>query len=68
MDDVKDLRPVIKDILAVFEKHGFTNPAVAVAFTADQDHHQVHWMTNVSRGDGIRLLVETAAKMTAKAN
>lgn len=37
--------------------------AFTVAFTTSKDQQEVHWISNVSREDGINLLQSTADKM-----
>jgi hypothetical protein len=41
---------------------------LAIAFTLAPEYDEVHWVTNVSRRDGIELFRATAAKMIAETN
>lgn len=66
--DKGDLTRLAEDPEAVFEHHGFENPAMAVAFTLPEDRRNVHWVTNVKRTDGIKLFAATAEKMQSKIN
>ena len=70
MNDIQSkLRPLAKEIEAVIMKHtGGEKPGMAVAITLPPDYEEVHWITNLSRADGINLLASTARKMTAQAN
>lgn len=65
--NVDDLTPLAKDIERVFLNHfGWMRggkPAIAIAFTLPPNYTDVHWVTNVSRVDGIELFQETANKM-----
>lgn len=65
---IGDLTDMANDIKVVFEKHGIKDPAFAIAFTASPDYRTVHWVTNVSRTDGIKLMKATSEKMTYTAN
>jgi len=57
-----------KDLEQVFEKYFGETPAMAIAFTLEVDHREVHWVTNVAREDGIRIFKDTAEKMQAQLN
>ena len=65
---MRDLTNLTKDIAKVFEAYGLPKPALAIAFTIPDDRKEVHWVTNVSREDGIKLFRETADKMVTKSN
>ena len=66
---MKNLTEVLDDIIVVMEAHGIPKPAVAIAFTAaNEDYLECHWMTNVTRTEGITLFKETAEKMIARTN
>ena len=66
---MKDLTPMLKEIVAVMELHGVKKPAIAIAFTAEnEDYQECHWATNVSRENGITLFKETANKMISQTN
>jgi len=61
---IKDLSPMVKDIVDVMKAHGVDDPAIAIAFTAKNENYSTcHWATNVSRKDGITLFTETAENM-----
>ncbi len=64
-----DLTKLATDLEAVFKKHFKERPGMAVAFTLpSRDAQDVHWVTNLSRGNGIALFRDTAAKMAAQVN
>lgn len=49
---------------AIEEFTGTKQPVVAIAFTLKEtDYKEVHWITNISRSEGIRLFREVANKM-----
>ncbi len=66
--DKGDLTDLANDIKKVFEAHGFEDPALAVAFTLPENRQKAHWVTNVRREDGIRLMTMTAQQMQSKIN
>jgi len=66
--DKGDLTELAKDIEQVFRDHGFEEPAFAVSFNLPEDRRNVHWVTNMRRNDGIRLLAATAQKMQSEVN
>ena len=43
-------------------------PTLAIAFSLPPDYEDVHWVTNVSRDNGIQLFEQTAKKMIAQTN
>jgi len=57
-----DLTQMAKDIVSVMELYFGEKPAVAIAFSLSTDE-DVHWVTNVSRQDGLMLFNRTAKKM-----
>ena len=59
---VGDFTQLAKDIEKVFEDRFKGRPAMALAFTLPPDYDEVHWVTNVSRVDGINLFKETVAR------
>ena len=63
-----DLTPFCKEVEALVKRHFGKRAALAIAFTLSPDYDEVHWVTNVSRGDGIRLFAATAARMKAERN
>ncbi len=66
---MKDLQPMLAEIIEVMEAHGMKEPAISIAFTIKQENYKnVHWATNVSRANGIKLFKETADKMIAQTN
>ena len=56
----KEIQRIVSEFFDLVDK-----PGMAVAFTLPPDYQDVHWITNVSREDGIKLFEETAAKMRA---
>ena len=66
VSNVGDLRPLAKELEEVFKKRFRGKPAMAIAFTLPPDYEEVHWITNLSREDGITLFTETAQKMRNK--
>lgn len=62
-----DLTDLAKELEAVFMRRFKGKPAMAIAFTLPPDYKEIHWITNVSREDGITILAETALKMDATA-
>lgn len=60
----------MKDLKGVFKKHlGQEDIAIAVCFTLPSENwERVHWATNVSRTDGIKLFRESANAMNTKMN
>jgi len=66
--DAGDLSGLAQDLKDVFEEHGFKDPALAVAFTLPEDRQKAHWVTNVRREDGIRLMAMTAQQMQTELN
>lgn len=59
-----DLTGILDDIIDVMQSHGIIKPAIAIAFTSENEKYQeCHWMTNVTRKDGITLFRDTADKM-----
>lgn len=63
-----DLTQLARDLEAVFLAYGLGKPALAIAFTLPPDYKETHWVTNVSREDGIELFQETANKMRIEAS
>ena len=66
--DKGDLTGLAEDIEAVFEKHGFSEPALGVAFTLPENRRKAHWVTNVPREQGVQLFGATAEQMQAERN
>ena len=62
---MKDLTPLAQDIIKVIELHfPDQHPAVGLVFTLkDENYKDAHWVTNMSREDGIVLFNNTAEKM-----
>lgn len=49
---------------AIEEFTGTKQPAMAIAFSLkESDYKEVHWITNISRSEGIELFREVANKM-----
>jgi len=65
---VGDLTDLANELYKVFENHGFSAPAMAIAFTLPPDYEICHWVTNVSREDGIEIFRNTATKMVSQTN
>lgn len=65
---VGDLTPLAKELEAVFSRHFGGRPAMAFAFALPPAYDDAHWVTNLSRQDGIILFEETAKKMKAQLN
>jgi len=65
---VGDLTELAKELEDVFQKHFDGRPAMSIAFTLPPDYKDVHWVTNVSRNDGVNLFRETANKMLSQIN
>ena len=66
--DAGDLTQIANDIEDLFEKNFGERAAIAVAFSLERNPRQVHWVTNVSRTQGITLFTKTAAKMLSQTN
>lgn len=65
---VGDLTALAKEIEQVFERHFGGKAALAIAFTLPPDYDDCHWVTNVNRADGVKLLAGTAKKMLSQTN
>jgi hypothetical protein len=57
-DLIKEIEKLFKDFLKTDKK-----PGLAIAMTLPPGYKDVHWMTNLSRDDGISLFQNTAKKM-----
>jgi len=68
LSNIGELTNIAKDIEAVFNKYYEGKPAFAIAFNLPPDRHEVHWVTNVDRMDGIFIMRETADKMQSQIN
>jgi hypothetical protein len=70
MKKIKDLTPTIEFIEEVLKLHFGTeeNIGMSIAYTLPPDYDGCHWITNLSREDGIKLFKETAEKMQAQIN
>lgn len=66
--NVGDLTPLSKELEAVIQKHFGCKPGMAIAFTLAPKYGTAHWVTNVSRENGIKLFKETAAAMQSQLN
>lgn len=64
--NVGDLMDLAKELEQVFMRRFRGRPAMAIAFTLPPDYDEVHWVTNISRQDGIKLFEKTALKMVAQ--
>ena len=65
---VGDLTDLAEEIIEVFRKRFGGDPSVAIAFQLGDDSDAVHWVTNVSREDGIQLFQFTAQSMINQTN
>lgn len=63
VSEVGDLTKFVKVVEALFEQQFGERPGLAIAFTLPGRSTDVHWVTNVSREDGIKLFEATAQKM-----
>ncbi len=68
VSNVGDLSSLAKEIEAVFKHRFGVRPAICIAFALPSDSHAVHWVTNVSRADGVKMFKETAEKMLRQTN
>ncbi len=68
VSSVGDLTNLAKELEEVFKRHFPGKPAMAIAFTLAPDYDVTHWVTNVSRDNGIKLFRDTADKMIAQTN
>jgi hypothetical protein len=66
--NVGDLTDLAVEIVNVIKAKFGGNPAIGVCFTLEDDRKEVHWVTNVSRVDGVNLFQNTAKKMIAQTN
>lgn len=70
---MKDLTQLANDLEEVFKRY-FKNcdddnrVGMAIAFTLPPDYMDVHWVTNLSRDQGIDLFESTATKMRSRLN
>jgi hypothetical protein len=55
-------------VLKLFELSGVGRPALIMAFTLPPNYDEVHWITNVTRKEGIQLMRDTATRMEAQQN
>ena len=65
---VGDLTNFAKKVERLFQKEFGRKAALAIAFTLEPDFDDCHWVTNVSREDGVALFSETAKKMLVQTN
>jgi len=64
---LKDLTPIHDDVKMAFEANGIELPAFVVVFTCKEtDYDTVHWVSNTSRNDSIKLLEELTERMKAE--
>lgn len=61
--NIGDLTKLATELEEVFKRYFRGKPAMAIAFTLPPDYKEVHWVTNISREDGIELFMNTALKM-----
>ena len=67
-EDAKMRTSLHEAVLQVFELFDVGKPALVMAFTLPPEYKQVHWITNVSRKEGIVLMRDTATAMEAQQN
>ncbi len=67
---ISDLRVFTKKIEKLFadEFCAGEKPSMVIAFTVPPEYNFVHYMSNVTRSDGIKLLQATAERMIAQTN
>ena len=67
---VGDLTSLAKALEHIIRAHFETEerPTMAIAFSLPPDYKDVHWVTNISRSDGIELFEKTAKKMISQTN
>jgi len=64
---IGDITPLHKDIKLAFEANKIDLPAFVVVFTCKEtDYDTVHWVSNTSRNDSIKLLEELTERMKAE--
>lgn len=69
MDKDEIMRTTLHEaVLKLFEVGGLGKPALIMAFTLPPDYKELHWITNVTRKQGIEIMRETATKMEAQQN
>ena len=69
MDKDEIMRTTLHEaVLELFKVGGFGKPALIMAFTLPPDYQELHWITNVTRKQGIEIMRETANKMEAQQN
>jgi hypothetical protein len=68
VSDLGDLTVVAKDVEQTFDAYGFADVAFAMVFTVPADRRQAHWVTNVSRRDGMQMLSGALRRMQAQMN
>ena len=65
---VGDLSGLSNDIKKVFEKHGFNDPALGIAFTLPENRQMIHFVTNVHRQECAIMFYSAAGQMIVKKN
>lgn len=66
---VGDLTGICKAVESAIEEITGQKPAVAIVFQMPAvDGNDTHWVTNVNRTDGVKLLMDTALKMQSGMN
>jgi len=66
--NIGDLTNLAQDLEKVFKKHFGVRPAMTIAFTLGPKYDTAHWVTNVARMDGIKLMREAAGRMQSQLN
>ena len=58
-----ELTSIMADFEEALWEYFGQKPSIAVALAAPPDYNTAHWLTNVTRSDGIELFERTAAQM-----
>lgn len=61
-------RKVEQLLIDEFCKGSTDKPGIAIAFTLPPDYSISHYVTNLTRADGIKLFMATAEKMISQTN
>lgn len=60
---MEDLTEFAKQLEELFIERFGRRPMMVIVFTLPPDCDRAHWVTNVTRTDGIRIVEETAEQM-----
>ena len=61
--DLGDLTPLLKDIIEVFEKHGYDAPAISLCFTVEDDRRVAHHVTNTDHEGAFKMMYQVVMQM-----